>query len=215
MELTSEQKSVQQYMATLKDGREAHAKLVASKDQAVAEREALTAQRAALQTRMAAREKEIALSGAALPDKLLFPEEAEIAQVDRRIRIHLVRVTEWERRVGESQGRLEGLKHELDHAWQALGISLSESLCLEFCEIATHMAETRARMLAVNKVFWRVKKVAWTFFPMFVVTEPRGNGKSIVNPLLDTRPDSWPPSAQTLLAELNGLGDQVKAAEEA
>jgi hypothetical protein len=215
MELTSEQvQSVRQCMAVLQAGREVHAKFLAEKEEAVRELNVVTADRATVQTRMEAREKDIALSGAALPREP-FPEEKEIALLDRQLRIHHVRVTECERRIGESRGTLEGLKQELDQGWQALGISMSESLSLEFCEMATRMAETRAKMLAVRKIFWGVKKAAWTFFPEFVVTAPRGNGKAIINPAFDTHLDSWPPSARTLLAELKGLGDQVKAAKEA
>ena len=215
MELRSEQlQSVRQCMTALDAGREVAAKLLGEKEKAVHELNMLTADRATLWTRMEAREKDIAISGAALPCEP-FPEEKEIALLDRQLRIHQVRVTECERRIGESRGTLKGLKQELDQAWQAVGISLSEDLCREFCEIATRMAETRARMLAVSKVFSRVQKVAWTFFPQFAVLNPRGNGKAIINPVLDAYPDSWPPSAQTLLAELSGLGDQVKAAKEA
>jgi hypothetical protein len=215
MELTSEQvERIQQCICALHDGRDSHAKLLGGKESAVGELEALAAKRATVQAQIVAREKEIALSNAALP-AAPFPEEAEIALLDRGIRIHQVRVGEWDKRVHQSQQTVEGLALELNQAWIEVGISLSSSLHQKYCDAARALRDARLKMRATLNHFSQVQKVPWPFWPQYAVWDPRGGPDAyIVNPLLDGLQEKWPECARALLSELDALRKQVDAAKE-
>lgn len=214
MELTSEVERIQQCICALHDGREAHAKVLGEREKAVGELKALTAKRAAVQTRIVARENEIALSNAALP-AAPFPEDPESALLERHVRIHQVRVGEWDKRVQRSMQTLKGLAEELNQAWIEVGISLSNSLHQEYCNAARALRDARLKMRATMSHFSGVEKVSWTFWPQLAIFDPRGGPDPyIVNPLLDGVQKKWPECARALLTELDALRKQVDAAKE-
>src|ERR1039458_3132132 len=107
--------------------RENHAVVMAQKDLAAAGLAKLRNDRASLWASVRSKEKEIAESGGKLPDGP-FPEDAEINQLDRHIRIGEDRVRLAEQKVTESLAGINESCAEMGRAWVAVGESIGGRL---------------------------------------------------------------------------------------
>ena len=90
-ELATEVQAIRKCIAKVVEARDAHALVAGQRDIAVGELNELMAGRAAVQAQLTAREKEIALAGGEIPDEP-FPEEADMARLNRHTRIRQERV---------------------------------------------------------------------------------------------------------------------------
>lgn len=207
--------TVRSCIANVLQAREAHAAAVGVKDGAVLELNELTEQRAALQTRLTAREKEIALAGGELPDEP-FPEEGEIARLNRHIRIRQESVRNCEGKVAERQEQTRARIEELESSWSALGTVIGERLLKNFREGAVALRDAQLGYIALGPHFFKGwSSAAWRRADAKLAIADPANGELILNPLLAKVAAKWPDSAQALAKNMGDLRAEIDAVKSA
>jgi len=192
--------------------RETHTDVVSLKDAAVREVNELTGELGRVQARLTAREREIALSGAELPDEP-FPEEAEIARLNRHIRIKQERVRGAENKVRESQGELDAQIQKLEESWGALGTAISGRLLTEFREGASALRDAQLGYLSLRRHFSnRWNSAVWRHVDVkLTIGDPMVGGELILNPLHAEMANKWPSTAQMLVKNVGTLRAEIEA----
>jgi hypothetical protein len=208
-----EVQAVREHIAKVAKAREAHALVVGKKDTSAEELAKLTGNRAAVRDRLRSREKEIALTGGKLPDEP-FPEDAEMARLDRHVRIGEERVRDWERKVSESQAGIRALICELEESWVALGAATGDRLLQEFRQAALALVDAQHAYAALANYFNRSwAPAAWKVWDVRLAIVDPVSRELILNPMFAMRPDKWTPGAQALRKDVDGLRAEVDAAK--
>jgi len=205
---------VRDHIARVFQAREAHGLVVGQKDTAVEELNVLAKQRTDVQARLTAREKEIALAGAELPDAP-FPEDAEIARLDRHVRILKERVRDWENKVRLSQAEVDAEIRGLEASWSALGAATSARLREDFRSAAAALRDAQQGYLSLLPHFHKGwSSAAWRYpDKRLAIADPDGS-VLILDPLRVSIAAKWPPAVQLLqksMDELRGEIDAVKS----
>lgn len=216
----AEVQTVRRCIADVAMTRAAHAETVSQKDVAVRDVNELKEVRAGVQARLTAREREIALSGAALPSEP-FPEDAEIARLDRHIRILQERVRACEAKARDSQSALDERINELEEAWRSLGAAVSKGLLKSFQEAAAALRDTQLSYRALWPRFSRDwSSAAFKHFHMNLAIADPADGSLILNPmhlsvlapsLTGTYEKHWPACALELAREMDELRGEIDA----
>jgi hypothetical protein len=203
--------AVRACMARVTGAREAHLLVVAKKDAAGGELGALRQNRGVVAARLAAREKDLALAGAVIPDEP-FPEETEMARLDRHIRIWQARVSDSEERVRESQAVIDAHLRELEKSWSRLGDAIGERLTTEFRHAASALKEAWLTYFSLRSYFfggW--SSAAWRHFHTKLALVDPKTGDLILNPDFASVAKRWPPSVRTFLDGVNNLRAEIDA----
>ncbi len=213
-----EVRAVRACMAKVFEAREAHGPVVDRKECIVKELNDVTGNRASAQARLAAREKAIALAGGKLPDDP-FPEDAEIARLNRHVRILQERVRVCEGAERESQDRIDAAIGDLEKAWCALGTSTGDRLLKNFRDGAAALRDAQLSYLSLERYFnhaWN--SAVWKALDKNLVIRDPGSRtlELILNPLHAQLAARWPAGVQSLqkdLADLRAEIDAVKSGE--
>jgi len=210
---SAEVQAVRAGIAAVVKARQGHAAIIGLRDTEVSELNALRAQRATIQARLTAREKEIALAFGELPDKP-FPEEAEIARLDRHERIRAARVRGHEEKVRESQAAIDELIRNLEGSWGVLGAAISERLLDRFREAVSAIRDVHLEYAALKGHFSRKWNSArWRhWYAGLAIFDPQ-TAEPILHPL-ETRDDlahKWPTSAHSLLKDVDSLRAEINS----
>jgi hypothetical protein len=208
---TIEVQAVHDCIAKVTKAREAHALVVGKKDTSVKELNKLMENRAAVYERLRAREREIAVSGGKLPDEP-FPEDTQLTRLDRHIRIGQDRVRDWERKVAESQSGIDALIAEMEESWVALGAATGDQLLKEFRQAALMMRDAQTAYVALTSYFLRSWEAsAWKGFDGKLTLVDPMSQELILNPLHARLAEKWPPAAQMLRKDVDGLRAEADA----
>ncbi|HEY1218142.1 MAG TPA: hypothetical protein VGF03_04335 [Bryobacteraceae bacterium] len=207
----AEVQAVRDCIAGVVKAREAHALVAERMDVSVRELNELTGERASVQARLTAREKEIALAGGELPDEP-FPEDAEIARLNRHVRIRQEQVRICEGKVRESQEGLDAQILQLEASWSALGAATSERLLKRFRGAAAELQDAWIEYVALSHHFsTKWNPAAWKFpSPKLAIADPM-SAELIVNPIHAQVATRWPASAHSILEDVNGLRAEIDA----
>ena len=208
---TIEIQAVHDCIAKVTKAREAHALVVGKKDTSVKELNKLMEDRAAVYERLRAREREIAVTGGKLPDEP-FPEDAQITRLDRHIRIGQDRVRDWEGKVAESQAGIDALVSEMEESWVAFGAATSDQLLREFRQAALMIRDAQVAYVALTSYFlqsWATS--CWKAFDGKLTLVDPMSRELMLNPLHAQFPVKWPPAAQMLRKDVDGLRAEVDA----
>lgn len=204
---------VRECIKKLSEARSAHALVVGQRDTAVREVDELRSARATVQARLTAREKEIALSGGELPDKP-FPEDEEIARLDRHMRIKQERVRIREGELQKSQAGINAQILQLEASWNALGAAISERLMKDFREAASALRDASMGYISLSRHFsskWN--SAQWKFVDRKLAIADPASTELIVNPIRAPLAKYWPAAVHSILKSVDGLRAEIDAVE--
>ena len=205
--------AVRACIAKVVEARAAHVPVVKQKDSSVQEVHGVTGSRATAQTQLAAREREIALAGGELPNEP-FPEDADIARLNRHIRILQERVRVCEGKERESQGRIDAAIRELEQSWCALGAATSQRLLEGFREAAHALKEVQIGYISLGRYFFHSWNFAvWKSFDKnLAIGDPGSRAlELILDPLRAQMPVKWSASVQAFLKSMEDLRTEIDA----
>jgi hypothetical protein len=203
--------AVRACIAKVVEARAAHILVVRQKEASVQEVNEVTGRRAAVQTQVAAREREMALAGGELSCDP-FPEDAEIARLNRHLRILQERVRICEGHVTLSQGRINAAIGELEQSWCALGAATSERLLKGFRDGAAALRDAHLGYLSLGRYFFHTwSSAAWAAYDKnLAIVDPRSR-ELILDPLRAQIPAKWPAVVQSSLKSLEELRAKIDA----
>lgn len=203
--------AVRACIAKVVEARADHVPVVKQKESSVQEVNGVTEHRATAQTRLTAREREIALAGGELPNEP-FPEDADIARLNRHIRILQERVRVCEGKERESQGRINAAIRELEQSWVALGAATSERLLKGFRDGAAALRDAHLGYLSLGRYFFHVWSSAeWKGFDKNLAIVDPVSRELILDPLRAQIPAKWPAAVQSSLKSMEDLRAEIDA----
>ena len=203
--------AVRACIAKVVEARAAHVPVVKQKESSVQEVNDVTGRRATVQTQLAAREREIALAGGELPNEP-FPEDAEIARLNRHIRILQERVRVCEGQERESQGRINAAIRELEQSWAALGAATSERLLKGFRDGAAALRDAHLGYFSLGRYFFHAwSSAAWKGFDKNLAIVDPVSRELILDPLRARIPAKWPAAVQASLKSMEDLRAEIDA----
>lgn len=199
---------VRELLIKLGQAREQHSAIVADKLKADSEASRVTSEIGQARAQLDAKEKALAISGG-LPDDA-FPEEAQIARLERQRRVVLARVSATEERVTASQSVIDDLKKQLDSAWLQLGVEGCREVLDRFRAAALTLRKVQCEHMAWLRLF--SNKPGIPGWGAAVVVDPCDNGHLVDYRMLHTE-SYWRPDAGELADAIRALHNEVEAAK--
>ena len=139
-----------------------------------------------------------------------FPEDGEIARLDRHIRILHERVRICEGKERESQGRIDAAIRELEQSWVALGAATSERLLKGFRDGAAALRDAHLGYLSLTRYFFHVWSSAeWKGFDKNLAIFDPVSRELILDPLRARIPAKWPAAVQKFLKSMEDLRAEI------
>jgi hypothetical protein len=116
--------------------------------------------------------------------------------------------------VSESQAGIDALIAGLEESWVAFGAATGAQLLKEFRRAALIMRDAQTAYLALRSYFFRSWETsAWKGFDGNLTLVDPLSRELILNPVDARFAGKWPPAAQELREDVDGLRAEVDAAK--
>ena len=201
---------VREILAKLRQAHEQHAAILAEKMDADSGADRLASELAQAVSRREAKEKAMAISGDVPEDA--FPEEVQLARVNRHRRVALARVSVVQERVAASQQAIDDLKAQLDAAWLQLGVEQCQKITDRFRQAAMALRQIQCEHLAWLYQFSNKPGVIGLGIASWV-SDPVDNQSIVCSPQQVHHEDYWRPFSGELVDAVKALHHEVEAAK--
>jgi len=200
---------VREIIVRLLQAREQHSAIAVEKMEADSEAARLEAEIGRVQNQLDAQEKAMAISGA-VPEEA-FPEEIQIAALERKRRVALARVSVIQERVTASQDVINDIRKQLDTAWLQFGIGAVREVVDRFVQVALELRKVHCEHIAWLQQFHNKPGVIEGFD--VVVADPVTKRTTLVDHRAAYNEEYWKPYAGDLAEGLRALHNEVEAAK--
>jgi hypothetical protein len=203
---------VRELLAKLAQAREQHYAIGADKLKAGLEADRVASEIGQIRSQLDAKEKALAISGG-LPEDA-FPEEAQIARLERQQRVVLARVSATQEHVVASRNAINDLMKQLDSAWLQLGVEACQEISIRFREAALALRKVQCEHMAWLWLFSNKPGIpGWWHAQVIFPAGGRAWDDHLVDHNLLTSEEYWRPLAGELADAIRALYEEVEAAK--